>query len=219
MKSIRGTLLDVDGTLLDSNMAHALAWRDALVEQGIAVQTETLEGLVGMGADELLPKLGLSDGEDPGKTAKERSGTIFREKYLPGLRPQRGARQLLALLRERGIARVVATSSNKDEIKLLLKAAGIQDLVEDTATASDASRSKPNPDIVEAAIERAGLPKECLVMLGDTPYDVTAAARAGIAVICVRCGGWDDEALKGAAEIYDDPADIVACFERSMLSR
>ncbi len=219
MKVIRGTLLDIDGTLLDSNMAHALAWRDALAEQGIHVEADALRRLIGMGADELLPELGLSDGEEPGKTAKKRTGAIFREKYLRGVRPQRGARQLVALLRDRDIGRVVATSSNKEQVQVLLEAAGIQDLVEATATASDARRSKPNPDIVEAAIARSGLPKEHLAMLGDTPYDVAAGARAGVPVVCVRCGGWDDEALKGAAEIYDDPADLVARFEHSLLSQ
>ncbi len=212
-------MLDVDGTLLDSNDAHAAAWREALAEQGVHVEEEELRRMIGMGADELLPKLGLSDSEGAGKAAKERSGTIFRERYLLGLEPQPGARELVSLLRAADIRTVVATSSSDKEVGLLLRAAGVDDLVEAKATASDARRSKPNPDIIEAAVDRSGLPKDSLVLLGDTPYDVAAGARAGVPVVCVRCGGWNDEALSGAAEIYDDPAELVARFGQSLLSR
>jgi HAD superfamily hydrolase (TIGR01509 family) len=215
---VRGVLLDVDGTLLDSNSAHASAWCGALAEQGVVVSVDRLRRLIGMGADHLLPSLGLRE-DGVGKAAQARKNTLFRERYLPHLKPQRGARDLVLRFARAGMKRVVATSSSRDDLALLLRAAGIEDLIENEATADQADHSKPNPDIVRAAIERAGLPPRALVLLGDTPYDVAAATRAGVSAVCVRCGGWDDEALAGAAAVYDEPADLVTRFDESPFVR
>jgi beta-phosphoglucomutase-like phosphatase (HAD superfamily) len=111
---------------------------------------------------------------------------------------------------------VVASSSNEKDLHALLRAAEVADLILDHATSSDAERSKPHPDIVDAAVARSGLSKDVLVMLGDTPYDVAAATRAGVAVVCVRCGGWDDASLHGASAIYDDPQAISDGFASSL---
>jgi beta-phosphoglucomutase-like phosphatase (HAD superfamily) len=111
---------------------------------------------------------------------------------------------------------VVASSTSDKELHALLGAAEVADLLVDHATSSDAAKSKPHPDIVDAAVARIGLPKEVLVMLGDTPYDVAAAKRAGVAIVCVRCGGWDDESLHGASAIYDDPQAISDGFASSL---
>jgi len=112
----------------------------------------------------------------------------------------------------------VASSAEKEELEPLLERAGAADLIEHKASSDDAERSKPDPDIVQAALKRLGLPKSDVVMIGDTPYDVEAADRAGIAAIAFRSGGWDDESLKGALEIYDGPADLLAHLPRSMLT-
>jgi phosphoglycolate phosphatase-like HAD superfamily hydrolase len=216
---IQGVLLDVDGTLLDSNDAHAAAWQAALAQEGLAFDHSTLRRLVGMGSDHLLPSLGLSEDAGPGKSAKKNKATIFQEKYLPGLRPQRGARSLVERMAADGIKRIVATSAGKDELVPLLRAAGIEDLIDTEATSSHAERSKPDPDIVQAAIDRSGMPAGALVMLGDTPYDVSASVRAGVKIIGLRCGGWADKELSGAIAIYDDPADLLARFDESVFVR
>jgi len=92
-------------------------------------------------------------------------------------------------------------------------------LIEAQATSNDADRSKPHPAIVDAAVSRSGLAKDVPVMLGDTPYDVMAAKRAGVAIVCVRCGGWGDASLHGASAIYDDPQAILDGFASSLFAR
>lgn len=118
-----------------------------------------------------------------------------------------------------GWLRVVATSAQRNELQPILDSAGIADCIDAAATSDDARRSKPNEDIVIAALKKAGVARDRAVMLGDTPYDVEAAHRAGVAAIAVRCSGWNDRALAGAAAIYDDPADLLAHFNVSLLGK
>ena len=114
---------------------------------------------------------------------------------------------------------VVATSASADDMAALLEAAGVADLIEAKASSADAEESKPAPDIVEAALANAGVPADDAVMLGDTPYDVKAANRAGVRCVALRSGGWDDEALSDAAAIYDDTADLLAHYDQSPFVR
>ncbi len=217
---LQGVIFDIDGTLLDSNDAHAESWVDTFAETGYDVPYDVVRPLIGMGADKLLPKTtGIRHNSDEGKKLTERRTEIFRERYLPHLRPLPGSRALVLRVRADGLEAIVATSAKDEELKGLLKAAGVDDLMEEKATASDAKRSKPDPDIVCAAIEKSGLRPKNLVMIGDTPYDVEAATRAGVRVVAFRSGGWDDENLKGAAEIYDGPADLLAHYDTSLLGR
>jgi HAD superfamily hydrolase (TIGR01509 family) len=218
--SLKGVIFDVDGTLVDSNDAHAQSWVDTFAEAGYEVPFEVVRPLIGMGADKLLPKtIGIRHDSEQGKKLLERRSEIFRKKYLPGLRPLPGARSLVLRVRDDGLKAIVATSAKDEELEGLLKAAEVEDLMEEKATASDAKRSKPDPDIVEAAIEESGVPAKKAVMIGDTPYDVEAALRAGVRVIAFRSGGWDDDSLKGAEQIYDGPADLLAHYDASLLGR
>jgi HAD superfamily hydrolase (TIGR01509 family) len=218
--ALQGVIFDVDGTLVDSNDAHAQSWVDTFAEAGYDVPFEVVRPLIGMGADKLLPKtIGIRHDSEQGKKLIKRRSEIFRERYLPNLRPLPGARGLVLRVRDDGLKAIVATSAKDDELKGLLKAAEVDDLMEEKATASDAKRSKPDPDIVEAAIEESGLPSSNAVMIGDTPYDVEAATRAGVRIIAFRSGGWDDASLKGAAQIYDGPADLLAHYDASLLGR
>ena len=114
---------------------------------------------------------------------------------------------------------MVATSASAEELGGLLKALGAEWLVDETTTSSDAERSKPDPDIVRVALDKAGVGPARSVMLGDTPYDVEAAKRALVRVVAVRCGGWGDEQLKGAAEIHDDPAAVLSRYEETLIGR
>ena len=216
---VRGVLLDIDGTLLDSNEAHAAAFTDALAEERLDVAFSRVRPLIGMGTDKLLPKLGVNAKSKTGERVARRKKEIFRERYLPQIQPFRGARDLLAYMRKEGLARVVATSASEDEVHDLLHAAHIDDLIERETSSSDANASKPDPDILEAAIRKSNLDRRELVMLGDTPYDVEAALRAGVRIIALRCGRHSDDDLMGAVEIYDDPRDLLLHFERSILSR
>ena len=217
---LKGVIFDVDGTLVDSNDAHAQSWVDTFREAGYDVPFEKVRPLIGMGGDKLLPKtIGVSSDSDEGKKLGERRGKIFRSNYLPHLRPLPGARDLVLRVKRDGLKPIVATSAKDDDLKGLLKAAQVDDLMEEKATASDAKRSKPDPDIVQAAVDESGFSRDNLVMIGDTPYDIEAAGRAGVRSIGFLSGGWTREALKGAAEIYDGPADLLAHYDTSLPGR
>jgi HAD superfamily hydrolase (TIGR01509 family) len=218
LKQIRGVILDVDGTLVDSNDAHARAWVEALAEHGIEVAFEEVRPLIGMGGDKLLPEVsGIREDTPEGEKIGKRRGEIFKERYLPTLKAFPSARELLRRMRDEGLKLVVASSAKEDELNPLLKIAGASDLVEEKTSSDDAERSKPDPDIVKAALESSGLGPDEVVMLGDTPYDVESASRAGVRVVAVRSGGWEDGDLSGAIAIYDDTADLLAHYDSSPL--
>jgi HAD superfamily hydrolase (TIGR01509 family) len=144
---------------------------------------------------------------------------MFRRDYLPHLQPTRGAQRLLEWLRDDRKKLVVASSADHDELRDLLKVAGASKLIESTASSDDAERSKPDPDIVRAALARTGCPAAEVIMIGDTPYDVEAALRTGIEIIGLRSGGWSDQELTGAIAVYADPADLVEHYALSPFSR
>ncbi len=196
----RAVLLDIDGTLIDSNEAHARSWVETFAEFGYDVPFDKVRPLIGMGGDKLLAlAVGVEEKSEEGKRMSKRRRERFLSDYLPTLRPFPKARALVERMRDEGLTVVVATSANEDEMTPLLERAGVA-------------------DIVEAALERAGQPAEAAVMLGDTPYDIEAAGRAGVAVIAFRCGNWwTDEDLAGAVAIYDGPADLLANFDRAPL--
>jgi HAD superfamily hydrolase (TIGR01509 family) len=206
---VRGVLLDIDGTLLDSNDAHARSWVEIFKRHGRDIGFERVRPLIGKGGDKLLPQLTGIDAESAeGKALSGERRELFLRDYLPALRPTRGARTLVERLKTAGLRVVVATSSNGEELGALLRKAGVADLI-GRATSSDDGASKPDPDIVSAALEQAKLPPHEVAMVGDTPYDIEAARRAGVKTIALRCGGWwNDAALAGAVAIYDDPASL-----------
>lgn len=210
-------LLDIDGTLIDSNDAHARAWVDALAAHGYVVPFERVRPLIGMGGDKLTPELtGLDPESGEAKRIGETRGEIFTGRELPRLRATPGARALLEHMKARGMKLVVATSAREDEVTALLEQAGVADLIAAASSADDAEHSKPDPDIVQAALRTVRRPASHAVMLGDTPYDVEAAIRARVPIIALRCGGWNDDGLRGATAIYDDPADLLAHYDRSV---
>ncbi len=218
MKTIRGVLLDIDGTLVESNDAHARAWAKALAESGREVAFEAVRPLIGMGGDKLLPKVcGLDAASRDGKRVSARRQDIFLTEYLPHLRPGRGAEEQLDFLAARGYKMAVASSAKKDELGPLLKVCGADRVIEAATSSDDAEESKPDPDILHAALKEIGLPATDVVMLGDAPYDVEAARRAGVKVIALRCGGWADADLTADA-IYDDPADLARNLDQSLLA-
>jgi HAD superfamily hydrolase (TIGR01509 family) len=214
MKERKLAILDIDGTLLLSNDAHARAFVEAAESLGVNADFNKIRRLIGKGADKLIPEaFGIEAECQFGKRLGEAKKKIF-ELYLPSLQPAPGARDLLLTLQADDFELAVATSAGKEEVALLLNRAGVKDLIEEIATSDDAESSKPDPDIIRAALSRAGGDARAAIMIGDTPYDVEAALRAGVRIITVRCGGlWTDAALSGSLAIYDDPADILAHYE------
>lgn len=214
----RGVILDVDGTLVDSNDAHARAWVEALTEGGFDVPFERVRPLIGMGGDNLLPEVtGLAKETPEGKQMSTRWGEIFQEKYLPHLRPFPGSRDLVARMRAEGLHTVVASSAEREQLDTLLKLVEVTDLLDEVVSSSDAEHSKPAPDIVTVTLAKGRLAPDAAIMLGDTPYDIEAAGKAGVRTIALRCGGWPDRDLAGAIAIYDDPADLLAHYDESPL--
>ena len=214
-------LLDVDGTLIDSNEAHSRAWVDVGREAGFPIHYEDIRPLVGMGSDKVLPKLtGLEIESPEGERLAKRHGEIFRERYLPRLRVFHGTHALLERMADAGLTLVIATSAGKEDLRAILEHAKLERLIDDHTSSAEVDASKPDPDIVHAAMKKAGVGADRALFLGDTPYDVEAARRAGVRCVAVRCGGWwSDEELSGAVAIYDDPADIVERWNESPFGR
>ncbi len=218
MPDIRGVILDVDGTLIDSNDAHAHAWVDAFAEFGYHVPFGKVRRLIGMGSDKLVSAaIGLEKTDPKARWIVTRRLDIFKTHYLPHIKAFPGTQSLLKRMHDQGLKLAVATSAKKDELAPLLKIAGATDLIEEKTSSDDVKRSKPDPDIVQAALERLQMPREDTVMIGDTPYDVDAAHNAGIPIIAFRCGGWHD--FNGVLAVYGGPADLLAHYEESPLSR
>ena len=213
----RAVLLDIDGTLVDSNDAHAEAWVVALAEHGRRVDLSRVRPLIGKGGDKLLDEVGGIDADSaPGKAISDRRREIFQRLFLPYLKPTRGARALIQRMHEDGITLVVATSATQSEVADLLRVAAVDDLIHAVSSSDDAEESKPDPDIVQAALKRAHCEPSGAIMIGDTPDDIEAAGRATVPTIALRCGGWwPDDALAGAIAIYDDPADLLQNYEGS----
>lgn len=213
---LRAVIFDVDGTLVASNEAHARSWVDALGEIGYEVAYDVVWPMIGMGGDKVLPSIaGIEIDSPEGEKLGKRRWEIFQRDYLPGLRPTRGARELVQRLGDDGLELVVASSAGGDELGLLLEAAGVKDLMDSATSSSDAEDSKPDPDIVQAALRKSGMKPDQLVMIGDTPYDVQAATGAQVKLVAVQCGGWGASELSGAAAIYEDPADILRWYEQN----
>lgn len=209
-------LFDVDGTLIDSNGAHAESWAQAFCDHGVQIAVADIRPLIGMGGDKLIPAVAHVAANSPlGKQVAADKKARFAAR-LPTLRPTPGARALLDFLRGHGVDLVVATSADEREMTALLEQAGVADLLPQRASKDDADDSKPDPDIVHAAMTKAGASPDTSVLIGDTPYDIEAAARAGIPCIALRSGGhWTDTDLRAAAHLFDDPAGLLRALRPS----
>lgn len=217
--TIRGVILDIDGTLVDSNDAHARAWQETFKTHGFHLPYSPVRHAIGKGKDKLLPELtGVPLESELGERITEDRGKHFRENYLPHLKPFPKAKELVQKMSDLGLKILVASSASKKDLKELLKIIGIEELVEKSTSSDDAENSKPDPDIVEAAVRKSGHQPGELIMLGDTPYDIEASSKAGVPCIAFRCGGWDDQALAEAIAIYDGPEDLLEQFDSSVFS-
>lgn len=209
MKRIRGFIFDIDGTLLDSNEAHAVSWWEALRDLGYALPIERVRRAIGMGEDHLVPALtGLAEDSELIERIGREKGRHFDREYARDLRAFPDARDLLVELRERGYRLAVATSADRKEMDAFLDRVGAADLFDAKVCADDVDGSKPDPDVVSAALRKLGLKSSEVYFVGDTPYDVEAARKAGVSTLAVRSGGNSDESLRGAARVFEDVREI-----------
>lgn len=219
MKALKAVLLDVDGTLVDSNDAHAAAWFDVFTRNGYPTTQALVRQLIGEGGDKLIPQItGLDPAAPEAQRLSAERAARFEHVYLPKVRPFPRASELLARFTESGLKVVVASSAKERELRPLLEVCGATRYIEQQTSVDDASHSKPDPDIVQVALAKARCSPGEAVMLGDTPYDIAAAARAGVRAIAVRSGGHPDASLAGAIAIYDDVADLLSNFAASVFA-
>lgn len=213
--TIRAVLFDIDGTLVDSNYRHIDAWQAALEGVGHPVDAWRVHRAIGEDSSGLLADLLGDAADDLGDRAKAEHSRLYAEQ-ADRLRPLPGAQELLASLRSRGIAVVLATSAPEDELRTLLRVLELGDDEIPSTNADDVDEAKPHPGIVEIALDRAGVDSSEALFVGDSVWDMVAAQRAGVAVIGVRSGGVGSEELTdaGAAEVVDDVHELLERGER-----
>jgi HAD superfamily hydrolase (TIGR01509 family) len=211
-------LFDVDGTLVDTNDLHAAAWREAFLRFGVDLPHRDIRWHVGKGGDNLIPSLLPQAGPERRKQIEDYRSSLFKRDYLPRAVPFRAVRSLFERLAADGVAIVLASSSHADEVDFYLSLTAVGDLVAATTSKDDVESSKPCPDIFEAAMTKlAPIAPDEAIVVGDSPWDVKAACRAGLRTIGFRCGGFSDEALTeaGACALYDGPGDLLVRYEAS----
>jgi HAD superfamily hydrolase (TIGR01509 family) len=219
---IKGILFDIDGTLVDSNDLHVLAWEEAFAGIGAAFDRQLIHDQIGKGADMLVPTLLPGADEAEQEKLGEAHGQAFKSKYLEQVKAFPGARGLLVHAHEAGQQVVLASSASKEELDHYLDLLDARDIVTKVTSADDVEKTKPAPDIFAMALKKiAPLSAREVIVVGDTPYDVEAAARCGIAAVALRSGRFCDDALRemGAVAIYDDAAALLAGYESSPLCR
>jgi HAD superfamily hydrolase (TIGR01509 family) len=192
-------ILDIDGTLVDTNYHHALAWYRAFRQSGLTLPLYAIHRHIGMGGDQLVASLaGEEWDERHGDEAREREGELYME-LIDEVGPLAGARELMVALRERGHALVLASSAKPHEVEHYLDLLDARDLADGWTTSGDVERTKPEPDLVAAAVEKAGGGRA--VMLGDSTWDCRAAERAGVPTVGVLTGGFSEEELRDAGAV------------------
>ncbi len=217
---IQAAIFDMDGTLVDSVDLHAQAWQRVLAEYGKGIPYDTVRSQIGKGSDTFLPTFFDEEelSEIKEKISKRRS-SLFTDEYLDQVKPFPQVRELFERLHAAGIKIALASSGSAGEIKHYQKLLNVTELVDEVATADDAEKSKPHPDIFQAALDKLGkniVPANSFA-LGDTPYDADAAGKLGLRTVGMLCGGFSEESLRdaGATTIFHDPADLLTRYEQT----
>ena len=211
-------ILDVDGTLVDANYQHALCWYRAFREHGVVLPVWRLHRHVGMGGDKFVPAVAGEEVESRiGDDVRDRWEELFDE-MIDEVAAFEGAHELMRDLKDRGHSVVLASSSIEKHLDQFLDLLDARDVADGWTTKDDVEETKPEPDLVKAALEKAGT--DDAVMIGDTPWDIEAARRAGIETICVITGGFSAQELReaGAAAVYESVEDLRHDLENTQLS-
>lgn len=207
-------IFDVDGTLVDSNDFHALAWEKAFASKGKTIPVSRIRREIGKGADQLLPVfLTKKELAEIGEELDEIQGNIFGREYFVQVRPFPKVRELFKAIHDADGRVALASSSDKKDIEKYETIAQLEGLVDECACADDAKRTKPAPDIFQVALQKLGNPpKQSVIVVGDTPHDALAAGKARLPIVGVRSGGFAEADLRSAGcfAVYEDPADILA---------
>jgi HAD superfamily hydrolase (TIGR01549 family) len=219
---VKAVIFDVDGTLVDSVDLHARAWQDAFHEFGLDIELEDIREQIGKGGDQLLPVfLTREEVDRDGPDLERHRSDILKARYLSEIKAFPKVPQLFQRIRADGIKIVLGSSAKSEELQVYKKIAGIEDLIDGETSSDDAEKSKPHPDVFQAAIAKLeGISKSDIVVIGDSPYDAEAASKAGLRTIGFRSGGFEETKLSdaGCIAIYDGPADLLARYDGSALA-
>jgi HAD superfamily hydrolase (TIGR01509 family) len=219
---IKAILFDIDGTLVDSNDMHVLAWEEAFAGIGATFDRQVVHDQIGKGTDMLVPTLLPDLDEAAQEKLGDAHGCIFKAKFLGEAKPFKQAHDLLAHAHGLGQQVVLASSASAAELDHYLDLLEARALVAAVTSGDDVGRTKPAPDIFATALAKlSGIDAKEALVVGDTPYDIEAAGKCGIATVALRSGKFPDEALRaaGAVAIYDDAAALLAGYADSPLGR
>lgn len=217
----RGVLFDVDGTLVDSNYLHTIAWWQAFRRYDHDVPMSAIHRAIGMGGDKLVAHLlGEERDAEQDEELDATHGAVFSA-WWPALRTFEGARELVGACARKDLVVVLASSASKPELKVLRQVIDADDAITAATSSGDAEESKPSPDILQAALDAADLRAEDTVFVGDSVWDVHASADLGIPTIGLTCGGTSEAELReaGAKEVYRDPRELLQKLDSSLLGK
>ena len=216
---VTAALFDVDGTLADTNYLHAVTWWEAFAQAGHEVPMADIHRAIGMGSGLMLDRLLPPDRDKDADADIRTAHSALYSTYWSRVRPLPGAVDLLHACKRRGLTVVLASSADEPEFNALRTALDAEDAIDAATFAGDVESSKPAPDLIEAALDRAGVPAHEAVFTGDTVWDVEACRKAGVPCIGLLSGGIsrDELTAAGAAEVYPGPADLLAALRGSLL--
>jgi HAD superfamily hydrolase (TIGR01509 family) len=207
--TVQAVIFDIDGTLVDSVDLHAQAWKDAFEKFGKIIPFHYIRRQIGKGSEQF------------GDELDRYRGDLFKKQYLPRVKAFPKVRELFQRIRKDGKQIVLASSAKADELEAYKKIAQIEDLVESETSSDDADRSKPYPDIFQAALAQLrGVTPENAIVIGDTPYDAQAASKVNLETIGLLCGGWTQEELQsaGCLAVYRDAEDLLMNYDSHRLA-
>lgn len=219
----QAAIFDIDGTLLDSVDLHAEAWRQVFLHHDRDIPFDKIRSQIGKGGDQLLPVF-FSEEEVShyGKEMETERGKLFKREFLSKVKPFPGVRALFERIKQDGIKIALASSAKRDELEHYAELLEIEDLIEAATSTDDAEKSKPHPDIFQAAVDKlSGVPAGTCLAVGDTPYDAEAAGKIGIKTLGFLCGGFPESDLRkaGTIAIYQDPEEALRRYDESPFAR
>lgn len=212
---LRAVILDLDGTLIDSNDAHARAWVAAFQTQNLDIPYGKIRPLMGMGGDKLIPKLTDMNPEGEAGKALVKAWVKAFERMIPDLKPTHGAAELVAGVQALGLKVMLGSSGEDEVVEAELRHLKLESLLGSRVCSEEVESSKPDADIVTAALKKLGVQPQEALMVGDTHFDAEAARKAGVRAALLRSGGNSDLGAESAdVLIYEDPTSLLAAFNR-----
>jgi membrane protein len=218
---LRAIFFDIDGTLVDSNEFHVIAWDEAFREAGLITQKKYIRGQIGKGSDQLIPSLFPDTSQEVREAVSKHHGAIFRARYRDQVKPFPNAADLIEMLHAAGKTVILASSAKRQDVDYYVDLLKVVNLITGTVSQDDVTHSKPQGDIFAAALALV-FPKSAseTMAVGDSPYDVEAALRSQIRTVALRSGGFSEEALTlaGATHVYGSVKEIFDNFRASPLN-